>query len=120
MDNSNMKDIDLKNIPIKEFKAEITSGDLIHAMTHAATREDIANLRKEMKEDVSRLDNSISRLDSKIDTVNTSLVNRIDTINTSLVNRMDSNFKWLVGIIITGIIFSPVSLVLIPHFIKYL
>tara|TARA_B110000091_G_scaffold199945_1_gene230258 strand:+ start:195 stop:518 length:324 start_codon:yes stop_codon:yes gene_type:complete len=107
MDNSNMKDIDLKNIPIKEFKAEITSGDLIHAMTHAATREDIANLRKEMKEDVSRLDNSISRLDSKI-----------DTVNTSLVNRMDSNFKWLVGIIITGIIFSPVSLVLVPHFIK--
>ena len=96
MDNSNMKDIDLKNIPIKEFKAEITSGDLIHAMTHAATREDIANLRKEMKEDVSRLDNSISKLDTKI----------------------DSNFKWLVGIIITGIIFSPVSLVLVPHFIK--
>tara|TARA_B110000977_G_C11013357_1_gene468533 strand:- start:1028 stop:1237 length:210 start_codon:yes stop_codon:yes gene_type:complete len=69
-------------------------------MTHAATREDIANLRKEVKDDISRLDA------------------KIDTVNTSLINKMDSNFKCLVGIIITGIIFSPVSLALVTHFIK--
>jgi hypothetical protein len=111
MDNLNMKDIDLKNIPIKEFKAEITSGDLIHAMTHAATRDDIANLRTEVKDDISILrkevKDDVSRLDAKI-----------DTVNASLINKMDSNFKWLVGIIITGIIFSPVSLALVTHFIK--
>jgi division protein CdvB (Snf7/Vps24/ESCRT-III family) len=114
MDNLNMKDIDLKNIPIKEFKAEITSGDLIHAMTHAATRDDIANLRTEVKDDISRLDNSISRLDTKIDHVRTELKEDISKLDT----KMDSNFKWLIGIIITGIIFSPVSLALVTHFIK--
>lgn len=106
-----MKDIDLKNIPIKEFKAEITSGDLIHAMTHAATREDIANLRKEVKDDVSTLRKEVKDDVSKLDA-------KMDGINTSLTNKMDSNFKWLVGIIITGIIFSPVSLALVSHFIK--
>jgi hypothetical protein len=87
-------------------------------MTHAATRDDIANFRTEVKDDISRLDNSISRLDTKIDTVNISLSSKIDTVNASLINKMDSNFKWLVGIIITGIIFSPVSLALVTHFIK--
>ena len=113
MDNINMKDIDLKDIPIKEFKAEITSGDLIHAMTHAATRDDIANLRTEVKDDISKLDTKIDHVRTELKEDISRLDTKIDKVNTDLSNKIDSNFKWLASIVIVGIL-VPIAL----HFIK--
>lgn len=94
MENIKMSE-KINDVPVKDFKAEITSGDLLQLMTHAATREDIAKLD--------------SKIDNKIDSLRSELKNEFDTKINRLSDKMDSNFKWTLGVIIVGIL-VPVAL----------
>jgi septal ring factor EnvC (AmiA/AmiB activator) len=89
-------------------------------LMHAATREDIASLRSEVKEDIAKLDakidrigghfdSKIDRLDAKIDRVEKGLDAKIDKLRietkediSKLSTKIDSHFKALVGIILVG------------------
>ncbi len=51
---------------------------------------------------IQRIDQKIDRLDDRIDNVESKLSDRIDSVENKLSDRIDNNFKWLVGIIITG------------------
>ncbi len=58
---------------------------------------------------IQRIDQKIDRIDDKIDSVENKLSDRIDNVENKLSDRteklekkVDNNFKWLVGIIITG------------------
>ena len=50
----------------KEFKFEITPDNIMTYLMQAATRQDIAELRKETKEDIARLDNKIDQKFNRI------------------------------------------------------
>lgn len=58
-------------------------------LIHAATRDDIADLRNETKADISRLDTKIDREFEKVD-------ERFDKLD----KKIDSNFKWTLAIIL--------------------
>ena len=102
MENMKMEDLTNKSIKIENYEATLTSGDLINIIQHSVTRDDMENLRKEFKAD-------FNKLDTKIDSVAEKLDNKIDKLNT----KIDSNFKWLAGIMIAGILI-PIAL----NFIK--
>ena len=91
MENIKMEDLTNKSIKIENYEATLTSGDLINIIQHSVTRDDMENFRKEFKSDINKLDTKIDKLNSKI----------------------DSNFKWLAGIMIAGILI-PIAL----NFIK--
>jgi DNA-binding ferritin-like protein len=124
MENIKMEDLTNKSIKIENYEATLTSGDLINIIQHSVTRDDMENLRKEFKADFNKLDTKIDsvtekldtkidsvaeKLDTKIDSVAEKLDTKIDKLNT----KIDSNFKWLAGIMIAGILI-PIAL----NFIK--
>ena len=109
MENMKMEDLTNKSIKIENYEATLTSGDLINIIQHSVTRDDMESLRKEFKEDFNKLDSRIEKLDTKIDSVAEKLDSKIDRLNT----KIDSNFKWLAGIMIAGILI-PIAL----NFIK--
>ena len=120
MENMKMEDLTNKSIKIENYEATLTSGDLINIIQHSVTRDDMENLRKEFKADFNKLDSKIdtvrsefksdiNKLDTKIDSVAEKLDTKIDKLNT----KIDSNFKWLAGIMIAGILI-PIAL----NFIK--
>ena len=49
-----------------------------------------------------KIDNVKNKLSDRIDSVENKLSDRIDSVEDKLSDRIDNNFKWLVGIIITG------------------
>jgi len=71
----------------KNTKLEITSDNILHCLMHAATREDIADLRHEMKQDIIRLDDKIERLSEKINLFES----RVD-------KKLNKYFTWIVGL----------------------
>lgn len=83
---------------------EVREETIFDYLMHAATREDIANLRSEVKEDIAKLDAKIDRvasyLDSKIDKVESNLESKIDKLN----GKVDTQFRWLVGFLIIAVI----------------
>ena len=97
-----MEDLTNKSIKIENYEATLTSGDLINIIQHSVTRDDMENLRKEFKSDINKLDTKIDNVAEKLDT-------KIDKLN----SKIDSNFKWLAGIMIAGILI-PIAL----NFIK--
>ncbi|WP_192484856.1 MULTISPECIES: coiled-coil domain-containing protein [Cysteiniphilum] len=109
-----------------EVKVTITQDKLVDILMHAATREDIANvkteisglgdkldkdianvrteisgLRDKLDKDIASVNNQINKLDNRID----KLDNRIDKLD----SRIDSNFKWMMGAIIIAILIPLVS-----------
>jgi Skp family chaperone for outer membrane proteins len=102
MENIKMEDLTNKSIKIENYEATLTSGDLINIIQHSVTRDDMENLRKEFKSDINKLDTKIDNVAEKLDT-------KIDKLN----SKIDSNFKWLAGIMIAGILI-PIAL----NFIK--
>jgi predicted PurR-regulated permease PerM len=118
----------------EENNLKLTTSDILNALQHGATREDIAEIRQEMAQQRSDFNSRIDKLDTKIDSIAKDLDNKIDTatknldnkidtvakeldtkistISNNLTNRIDSNFKWTVGIILVGIL-VPIVL----HFI---
>ena len=131
MENMKMEDLTNKSIKIENYEATLTSGDLINIIQHSVTRDDMENLRKEFKADFNKLDSKIDsvveKLDTKIDTVRSefkadfnkldtkidSVAEKLDTKFDKLNTKIDSNFKWLAGIMIAGILI-PIAL----NFIK--
>ena len=102
MENIKMEDLTNKSIKIENYEATLTSGDLINIIQHSVTRDDMENFRKEFKSDINKLDTKIDNVAEKLDT-------KIDKLN----SKIDSNFKWLAGIMIAGILI-PIAL----NFIK--
>ena len=111
MEKINMEDLKNKSIKIENFEATVTSGDLINIIQHSVTRDDMESLRKEFKADFNKLDSKIdtvrsefkadfNKLDTKIDSVAEKLDTKIDKLN----NKIDTNFKWIAGLIIAGIL----------------
>jgi uncharacterized phage infection (PIP) family protein YhgE len=88
-----------------EFNVTITQDKLVDILMHAATREDMASFKAEMKEDISNLrdkmDKDIATLNGRID----KLDSRIDKLD----SRIDSNFKWMMGAIVIAILIPLVS-----------
>ena len=103
-----MEDLKNKSIKIENYEATLTSGDLINIIQHSVTRDDMESLRKELKEDNQKLDTKIDsvaeKLDTKIDSVAEKLDTKIDSLRADLTNKIDSNFKWLAGLLIAGIL----------------
>ena len=92
-----MEDLKNKSIKIENYEATLTSGDLINIIQHSVTRDDMESLRKELKEDNQKLDTKIDSVAEKLDT-------KIDSLRADLTNKIDSNFKWLAGLLIAGIL----------------
>jgi tetrahydromethanopterin S-methyltransferase subunit G len=122
-----MDDLTNKSIKIENYEATLTSGDLINIIQHSVTRDDMESLRKEFKADFNKLDSRIEKLDSKIDIVAEKLDSKIDIVaekldskidllRSDLSNKIDSNFKWLAGIMIAGIL-VPIAIhfLTLPH-----
>ena len=92
-----MEDLKNKSIKIENYEATLTSGDLINIIQHSVTRDDMESLRKEIKEDNQKLDT------------------KIDSVAEKLNTKIDSNFKWLAGLLIAGILI-PIA----THFLTLL
>ena len=113
MENIKMEDLTNKSIKIENYEATLTSGDLINIIQHSVTRDDMENLRKEFKSDFNKLDSKIDSVAEKLDTKIDSVAEKLDTKIDKLNSKIDSNFKWLAGIMIAGILI-PIAL----NFIK--
>ena len=113
MENMKMEDLTNKSIKIENYEATLTSGDLINIIQHSVTRDDMENLRKEFKSDFNKLDSKIDSVAEKLDTKIDSVAEKLDTKIDKLNSKIDSNFKWLAGIMIAGILI-PIAL----NFIK--
>lgn len=73
-------------------KLEITSDNILHCLMHAATREDIAELRREFKNDISKLDDKASKADIA------ELKHNMELL------RKENNkyFRWIVGLMFSS------------------
>ena len=98
---------------------EVREETIFDYLMHAATWEDIASLRLEVKEDIGKLDAKIDRvasyldskidkvsenLDAKIDKVAGNLDSKIDRVEERITKKVDSHFKWLTGFLIVAVI----------------
>lgn len=84
------KSEDNKNHTRRTF--EVREETIFDYLMHAATREDIANLRSEVKDDVSRLDSKIENLrkETKEDFK-------------ELTKKVDIQFRWMMGILLIAV-----------------
>ncbi len=92
-----------KNNPVK---LEITQDKLVDLLMHAATREDIATLRQEVKEDIAKLDARIDKLDDKIEKLEAKMDAKFDKVDA----KMDRQFKFLLRMMIGGF-FSTIVII---------
>ena len=88
-------------------KMEITSNDILQCLMHTATREDIAELRAELKSDISKLNDKLEIKSSKTDMADLRKELKIDMaeLKVELKGEMqslrkDNNkyFRWIVGL----------------------
>ncbi|WP_158107011.1 hypothetical protein [Caedibacter taeniospiralis] len=95
-----------------EFNVTITQDKLVDILMHAATREDMASFKAEMKEDISdlrdKMDKDIATLNGRIDKLD-SRIDKLDSRIDKLDSRIDSNFKWMMGAIVIAILIPLVS-----------
>ena len=79
---------------------EFTAGDVINALQHGATREDIADLRSDFKSSLSEakseFKDGLSKLENKIDNVESDLKKEMD----KRFDKLETNMKWGIGLII--------------------
>ena len=96
-----------KNKPIQEPRFEITKDNILHYFMHAATREDIAELRaenkasigelrQELKVDISRLDDKLDSKASKSDMLE--LKQELKSEMQALRKDTNKYFRWIVGL----------------------
>lgn len=99
------KSEDNKNHTRRTF--EVREETIFDYLMHAATREDIANLRLEVKDDIANLRSEvkedIAKLDAKIDRVSGQLDSKIDRVEERLTKKIDGHFKWLTGFLIIAV-----------------
>lgn len=92
-----------KNNPVK---LEITQDKLVDLLMHAATREDIATLRQEVKEDIAKLDDKIEKLEAKMDAKFDKVDDKIDKLD----DKIDKKFTLLMRMMIGGF-FSTIVII---------
>ena len=83
---------------MEEENIKVSQKEYFNFMAHKITHDVVEQVDKKL--DV--MNQRIEKLDSKI-----------DNVKTDLTNKIDSNFKWLAGIMVAGIL-VPIAL----HFIK--
>jgi predicted transcriptional regulator len=77
-------------VPSKEpVEVIITQDKLVDLLLHAATREDIARLDRNIANLDRKIDSVASKLDNKINAVATKLDNKIDAIASQLDNKIN-------------------------------
>tara|TARA_R110002167_G_C12593076_1_gene644401 strand:+ start:804 stop:1097 length:294 start_codon:yes stop_codon:yes gene_type:complete len=76
----------------KDMRLEITQDKLVDILQHAATRQDIADLRVETNSNIVGV-----KTELKAD------INRIES-------KIDSGFKWLMGVVIVGVMIPMVGI----------
>ena len=104
----------------KDMRLEITQDKLVDILQHAATRQDIADLRVETNANITgvkaELKAEIGKLESHMDSNKAELKAEISKVENKIeaaVNKSDSNFKWTMGVLIVTIL-VPIAL----HFVK--
>ena len=82
--------------------------NLLHASQHAATREELDAVRRDLKEDISKVESSISKVESGLKADISKLESSISKVESRLkadISKVDSKFdrlQWLiVGVIIS-------------------
>ena len=90
------------------MKLEITQDKLVDLLMHSATRQDIAEVKTELKFEIEKIE---AGLKSDIADVKTELKSDIAEVKTELksdmkviVEKVDNNFKWLAGILVVGLL----------------
>ena len=98
--------MDTKNKNTQEPKFEITKDNILHYFMHAATREDIAELRAENKANIDSLraefKSDISRLDDKIERIADKMDVKFSALSDKLDKKLNKHFMWLVGLMFSG------------------
>lgn len=95
--------IDLnKELPNENLTQKDIMQFLLHSTQHVATREELENVKQELKQDISKVDDKISKAETSlrqdISKVETSL--RQD--NKDLIKRMDRFMFWSLGLTVTS------------------
>lgn len=83
---------------------EVREETIFDYLMHAATREDIANLRLEVKDDIAKLDTKIDRIAGQLDTKIDKLRQETKEDFKELTKKVDIQFRWMMGILLIGII----------------
>jgi len=112
---------------VKTNQITLTAEQLVNIVGHAATQEQLDNVRRELDGKIdnvqsnlelkidkfqSNLDLKIEKLESKVDT----RINKLDSKIEALSSKMDTNLRWIVGMWLTTL--GSVALVVIklmPH-----
>ena len=90
----------------KDMKFEITQDKLVDLLMHSATRQDIADLRLEMKSDKSELKAEIAELRSQMNSNKDELkseISKVDDRVSKIEDKISSGFKWMTGILVVGV-----------------
>ncbi len=87
----------------QEPRFEITKDNILHCLMHAATREDIAELRVENKANIGELRQEIKADINKLD-------NKIERIADKLDSKLNKHFMWLTGLMLGG--FSTLAIMM--------
>jgi len=111
---------------MEEENIKVSQKEYFNFMAHKITHDVVEQVDKKldvMNQRIERLDSKIdtvrsefqadfNKLETKIDSVAEKLDTKIDRLNT----KIDSNFKWLAGIMIAGIL-VPIALhfLTLPH-----
>lgn len=93
-----MADNKNKNAKPQSTRLELTAftaDNIVHYLMHAATREDIAELRAESNANTARLDDKIERIADKMD-------GKFNTLSDKLDKKLNKHLTWLVGLMFGG------------------
>jgi hypothetical protein len=93
----------------QNIKIEITQAKLLDVLMHSATREDIAELRSELKSDKVEVKSEILEVKNELK----GEISGVRSELRSLGEKVDSNFRWIMGVLVVTIL-VPIAL----HFIK--
>lgn len=77
----------------EENNLKLTTSDILNALQHGATREDISEIRQEMSQQRSDFNSRIDKLDNKIDLIAKDLDSKIDLATKDLDNKIDTATK---------------------------
>ena len=88
-----------------EVNVTITQDKLVDILMHAATREDISNLRDKMDKDISSLRSEVK---SDIDSVRAEIKDVRSEVK-DLRKEMNTKFTWLYGLVVVSILIPLVS-----------
>ena len=97
MDIPNSSEIDSK-----EFTQKDLMQFLLHSTQHAATREELEGVKKELKDDISKLEVNLKADISKLEVNLKADISNLKTDNLGLANRMDKFMIWSLGFTITS------------------